>query len=208
MKRDDRGAWSLLAIWATIGLQSFGGGASTLLLIRRAFVEKRDWVEVEEFAHFWNLCQFTPGINLLALTILIGRKLAGARGIVASLAGLLVPSAIATCLLAAGFQSIHHSSAVHDILRGVLPATAGVMASVGLDFMRPPLKRARRDGVKAVLLSMILVLGCALSIILLKLSVAVALAGVAALSAGIFTPWRARTPVVAGVDLSREGESS
>src|SRR3989442_15809462 len=91
--------WQLFRIWASIGLQSFGGGASTTLLIQRAFIEKYKWLSMEEFAHLWNLCILTPGINLVALTVLIGKKLAGTPGIAASLAGLLLPSAIITCLL-------------------------------------------------------------------------------------------------------------
>ncbi|HCJ32793.1 MAG TPA: hypothetical protein DHV65_00615, partial [Ktedonobacter sp.] len=47
--------------------------------------------------HLWNLCIFTPGINLVALTVLIGRKLGGTWGIVVSLAGMLLPSAMVTC---------------------------------------------------------------------------------------------------------------
>src|ERR1051326_3891465 len=91
------GTWKLFRIWTGIGLQSFGGGASTTLLIQRAFIDKYGWLTLEEFAHLWNLCIFTPGINLVALTVLIGRKLGGVRGIVASLAGMLLPSALITC---------------------------------------------------------------------------------------------------------------
>ena len=52
------------------------------------------------------LCTLAPGINLIALTIQIGRKLAGAGGIAASLAGLLLPSAAITCVLAALFTQV------------------------------------------------------------------------------------------------------
>ncbi|MDB5074017.1 MAG: chromate transporter, partial [Chloroflexi bacterium] len=132
---------SLLRIWAGIGLQSFGGGASTQLLIRREFVERRLWVGDEEMGHFWNLCLFTPGINLIALTILIGRKLGGRWGIVASLAGLLVPSAAVTCLLTAGFVVVQHSPVLHAVLRGIIPATAGIMGVVAVGFARPLIRR-------------------------------------------------------------------
>src|SRR5262249_37167793 len=97
------GAWQLLRIWTGIGLQSFGGGTSTVFLIQREFIEKRNWLTMEEYIILWNLCLFTPGINLASLTILIGRKLGGYRGIVASLVGMLLPSATITCLLTAGF---------------------------------------------------------------------------------------------------------
>ena len=68
------GMWKLFRIWAGIGLQSFGGGASTTFLIQRAFIEKYNWMTMEEFTHFWSLCILAPGINLLGLTILMGRK--------------------------------------------------------------------------------------------------------------------------------------
>ena len=63
--------WQLFRIWAGIGLQSFGGGASTTFLIQRAFIEKHKWLSMEEFLHLWNLCLLTPGINLVALTVLM-----------------------------------------------------------------------------------------------------------------------------------------
>jgi len=99
-------AWTLLRLWTGIGLKSFGGGASTQLLIRRTFVDEHGWVGDAELAHLWNLCQFTPGINLISLTVLIGRKLGGTRGILLSVLGLLLPSAIVTCCLTAGFEAL------------------------------------------------------------------------------------------------------
>src|SRR5712691_1831252 len=127
------GIWRLFRIWASVGLQSFGGGASTTLLIQRAFIQKDRWLSMEEFMHLWNLCILTPGINLVALTILIGRKLGGAWGIAISLAGLLLPSALITCLLTVVFKSVEHLPAVQAILRGVVPATGGIMLLVGLN---------------------------------------------------------------------------
>lgn len=165
------GTWQLFSIWARIGLQSFGGGASTTLLIQRVFIEKRGWLSMEEFLHLWNLCLLTPGINLLALTILLGKKLGGIPGIIASLAGLLLPSATITCLLAALFVQIEQEAAVQAVLRGVVPATGGVMLLVGLNFARPLIQKAAKSGRRAVLLGSALVIASALAIILLKLSV-------------------------------------
>lgn len=195
---------TLFRLWAGIGLQSFGGGASTLLLIQRAFVTERGWVEAEEMSDFWNLCQLTPGINLLALTVLIGRKLGGARGIVASLVGLLLPSATVTCLLAAGFTAVQHSSVVHAILRGVIPATAGIMAVVAYNFAQPLLTRGQREGSRALYLSIAVILLSALALIALKLSVIAMLAGVAVIGVAVFTPRHATGTASLASQPSRE----
>ena len=182
------GIWRLFRIWAGIGLQSFGGGASTTFLIQRTFIEKHGWLTMEEFLHLWNLCLLTPGINLVAVTVLIGKKLGGAWGIVASLAGMLVPSAGITCLLAAIFLQIEHSSAVQAVLRGVVPATGGIMLLVGLNFALPLFRKSYKEGFVYLLGSSVVIIACALAVIFLKLSVAIVIVAAVLLGAFFFTP--------------------
>jgi chromate transporter len=191
------GTWQLFRIWAGIGLQSFGGGASTTFLIQRAFIDKYEWITMEEFVGFWNLCVFTPGINLIALTVLIGRKLGGARGIAASLLGMLLPSATITCLLAAGFKLVQNNSLVQAVLRGVIPATAGVMLLVGLRFAQPLLSLARKEGVLSLLASASIILACAAAIIVFRISVIPVLLCAALVGSTVFTTWRGRGVVTA-----------
>src|SRR5712692_2225358 len=182
------GKWQLFRIWASIGLQSFGGGASTTLLIQRAFIDKHKWLSIEELMHLWNLCILTPGINLVALTVLIGRKLGGVWGIVLSLAGLLLPSATITCLITVGFSSIQHLSMVQAILRGVVPATGGIMLLVGLNFALPLIRRSYKEGILYLLASSVLIIACALAVILFKLSVIIVLLAAVFLGALFFSP--------------------
>ncbi len=181
------GKWQLFRIWASIGLQSFGGGASTTLLIQRVFIEKHKWLSMEEFAHLWNLCILTPGINLVALTVLIGKKLGGTWGIVVSLAGMLLPSATITCLLAALFIQIEHVAAVQAIFRGVIPATGGIMLVVGLNFALPLIRKGYKEGFFYLLVSGILIFACALAVIFLKLSVIIVILGAAFLGTLFFS---------------------
>ncbi len=167
------GKWQLFRIWAIIGLQSFGGGASTQFLIQHVFIEKHRWLSMEEYTHLWNLCVLTPGINLVALTVLIGKKLGGFWGIVVSLAGMLLPSAAITCALAATFQVFEHNAAVQAVVRGIISATGGIMLLVGFNFARPLIKRGVKESVFFLLGSSAIVAACALVIIFLKLSVIV-----------------------------------
>jgi len=181
------GLWPLLRIWMSIGLQSFGGGASTTLLIQRAFIEKHKWLSMEEFTYLWNLCILTPGINLIALTVLIGRKLGGVGGIVVSLAGMLLPSATITCLITVVFASVQHVHLVQAILRGVVPATGGIMLLVGLNFALPLIRRGYREGILYLLMYCIFIIVCALAVILLRLSVIIVVLSAATLGAIFFS---------------------
>ncbi len=138
--------WELLRTWALIGVQSFGGGTATLYLIQRAVVEQRSWISEEEFVHAWALCQAAPGINILGLTILIGRRLGGAPAIAASLLGLLLPSVSATIALTAVYASVRDLSLVQQALRGVVPATVGLGGMLAWQMGRPLLRTSWREG--------------------------------------------------------------
>jgi len=181
------GKCQLFRIWAAIGLQSFGGGASTTFLIQRAFIEKHKWLSMEEFSYLWNLCILTPGINLVALTVLIGKRLGGTWGIAISLAGMLLPSAAITCLLAVIFLQIENITAVQAIFRGVIPATGGIMLVVGLNFALPLIRKGYKEGFFYLLVSGVLTMGCALAVIFLKLSVIIVILGAAFLGTLFFS---------------------
>ncbi len=181
------GKWQLFRIWVSIGLQSFGGGASTTFLIQRAFIEKHKWLSMEEFSFLWNLCILTPGINLVALTVLIGKKLGGTWGIAISLAGMLLPSAAITCLLTALFLQVENVAAVQAVFRGVVPATGGIMLVVGLNFALPLIRKGYKEGIFFLLMSGVITLACAFVVIFLKLSVIFVILGAAALGTLIFS---------------------
>lgn len=185
--------WTILKVWLAIGGQSFGGGPSTVFLIRREFIAKRGWLTEEDYARFWVLCQLTPGINLISLTILIGKKLRGASGIAASLAGMLLPSAGITTLLAAGFRSAQNWPPIQAMLKGVQPTTAGIMLVVAVQFAVPLLQRAKSEGRSSMSLTLIMIAACAALVGLLKLPVVFVLVGAGTVGAvGFARIWLAR----------------
>jgi len=179
--------WQLFRLWATIGMQSFGGGSSTLLLVRRTFVENSGWLTEEEFGRYWNLCQLAPGINLIGLAILIGKKLGSRRGIIVSMVGMLLPSSVITCLLAAGFSSVQTVPAVQSILKGVIPATAGIMFLTAIQFGRPLIKQGKAEGKLSLSFSLLIIGACAAVLVFSQISVLLVLAGAALVGAVIFT---------------------
>lgn len=180
----------LLAVWLALGIQSFGGGAVTLTLLHRAVVERHGWVSDEEFTRDWALSQVAPGINLVALTILLGRRLAGGRGIVLCLVGLLLPSAVITAGLTAGYASIRESDIVRAMLRSVLPAAVGLGLLTAWNMALPPMREARREGMG--LFSLLLLTGSGVAVAVYRVPVVVALLASAGMSAALYAVRAAR----------------
>jgi len=187
-------AWQLLPIWLWIGLTSFGGGASCLIAIQHEFIEKRNWLTSQEFSHFWSLCGITPGTSQIAMSILIGRKLGGTPGIVASLIGFLLPSTVITYLLAAGFQRLESVPAMQAIWKGLMPATGGLMFLISLRLTRPLLARGRKEGLPALSISLVMILACVFSILILKITAIFVLLVASLVGVILFTSIHRRLP--------------
>ncbi len=138
--------WLLLRVFLILGTQSFGGGPALLFLMRRAMVEHHGWLSDEDFTHAYAISQITPGINLIALTVLLGWRLAGAAGAVLSLVGLLLPSVTITIVLTAFYTSVRDLELVQATLRGIVPATIGLTLLLGLAMGRQLLQQGWTEG--------------------------------------------------------------
>jgi chromate transporter len=174
-------SWLLLRVWFTLGVQSFGGGTATLLLMRRAVVERYRWVSEEDFTRSWGVSQIAPGINLLALTILVGWRVGRGRGVMLALLGLLAPSVTITVLLTALYRRIQGFEAVQAAVNGIIPA-------------RPLIRESRREGMGSLAVSVGLLGGSAALATFTQVPVVGILWG-AGVAAGLFHWWyRAARP--------------
>jgi len=137
--------WKIFNTWLMMGIQSFGGGSSTFFLIHQTCINN-GWISEEEFVRTWALAQISPGINLLKLTVLVGHKLRGWPGLLAGAAGLLIPSALITVLMTAGFALIRSQPLVQAAMKGILPATIGLSLAMAYQMGQPLLARAQKEG--------------------------------------------------------------
>lgn len=131
-----------LAAWIAVGTQSVGGGTSTLFLIRRMLVERHRWISSREFTEAWALSQLSPGIHLVALAGMLGRRIDGRRGLVVAVAGMMVPAAIVTTAMTAAYAVIADHPLARAALAGMAPATGGMTIALAAVMARD----ARRHG--------------------------------------------------------------
>ncbi len=137
--------WNIFVTWFIIGIQSFGGGTSTLLLIHQDCINK-GWLEEDEFLRDWSMVQISPGINLVKFTGLIGYRLLGWPGLASATAGLLLPSALVTVLMTAGFSAIRDLPVVVAAMKGILPATIGLSITMSIQMGQALLGKAHKEG--------------------------------------------------------------
>src|SRR2546430_6492174 len=136
--------------WVAVGTQSVGGGTSTLLLIRRLAVDSERWMSAREFGEVWALSQLSPGIHLVALAGLIGQRVAGWRGAVASVAGMMIPAAAITVGLTAAYGLVAAAPLAKSALAGLAPVTGGMTIATAALLVRATARRGARHAIADV----------------------------------------------------------
>lgn len=130
----------LFAVFALIGVTSFGGGIVAYL--RRALVEKEKWLDEEEFMAALEISQTLPGLNSTNMSVIVGRKLRGAAGSFVATLGMIMPGAVIVTVLGFAYAALRHDPKVAVILAGVAAAAVGLLLQVTLkigwkQFVRP-----------------------------------------------------------------------
>jgi chromate transporter len=77
---------SLFIGFVSIGMMSFGGGLAAW--IRREVVQRRHWLDDQQFLSGYALSQIVPGASNVNLAVFIGTQLRGVAGAIAAVAGL------------------------------------------------------------------------------------------------------------------------
>lgn len=172
----------IFTTWLLVGIQSFGGGSSTFSLIHQVVIQ-RGWLSEEEFVRAWALAQIAPGINLVKLTAMLGYRLQGWLGVLAAMSGLLLPSAMVTVLMTAGFATIRNLPWVQAMMKGILPATIGLSLAMSAQMAQPIFLRARKEGLARLGAHFFILAAAALLMAVARLSplVILVLSGVAAI---------------------------
>lgn len=132
----------LLFTFFRIGLFSFGGGYAMIPLMK-AEIERHGWLSLEEFADLVAISQMTPGpIGINAATF-IGTRTAGLSGAAVATFGVVLPSFVIILIIARLLDAFRSNRSVDAVIRGIRPATIGLIGTAVLFFAEVSVFRGR-----------------------------------------------------------------
>ncbi len=146
---------ALFRVFGKIGLLSFGGGSTTLVLMEQEVVRRQQWMDGRQFLFTMALSRMWPGVHLIAQAVLIGHVLRGFVGGMACMVGMMLPATLVTILFTAFFVVLRENALGAGMIAGVLPATAGLAFAVAYRFARGEVQGERRR-VGAIILALAL----------------------------------------------------
>ncbi len=136
-------AWPVVLVeFARIGATSFGGGSATISAMRQTCLRK-GWMDEQAFVDIVVLSRLTPGISILAQSLLIGRAVAGVSGMCAALSGMMIPAFAITLALAELYESLSNQPGASSPLHAVVATAAGYAVAMTLQLLNDILKRSR-----------------------------------------------------------------
>ncbi|MEN9243346.1 MAG: chromate efflux transporter [Gloeomargarita sp. DG02_5_bins_242] len=137
----------LAAVFARLGVTSFGGPAAHIALMQKEVVEERRWLPVEEFLDLMGATNLIPGPNSTQMALLVGLRRAGWAGLVVAGVSSILPAVLLTTLLAWGYRDWGTLPQVAPLLVGIQPVTVVLIAQAGWRLGRQAVKSRRLLGV-------------------------------------------------------------
>jgi chromate transporter len=125
--------WQLFLAFGRVGVLGYGGGPSSIPLVRIEVVNNYAWMTIEEFAEVLALGNALPGPIATKMAGYIGYKVGGIPGALAALFGMVGPTFIAMILLYSVLDVLKGNPYIGGMIRAVKPLVVVLLFMLILD---------------------------------------------------------------------------
>ena len=164
-----------------IGLFTFGGGYALIALLEEEFIQRRRWLDKDEFLDMTAIAESTPGPVAINSATYLGYKLAKVPGAATATVAVCLPSFLIIYAISLFFEQFTQLTVIANAFKGIQVCVIYLIFSAGVRMLKALDKSPFATGVLAAV--MLVMVGLSLagvsvsSILLILLSGA---AGVAA----------------------------
>lgn len=164
-----------------IGLFTFGGGYAMIALLEEEFIQRRRWLDKDEFLDMAAIAESTPGPVAINSATYLGYKLAKVPGAATATVAVCLPSFLIIYAISLFFEQFTQLTVISNAFKGIQVCVIYLIFSAGVRMLKALDKSPLATGVLAAV--MLVMVGLSLagvsvsSILLILLSGA---AGVAA----------------------------
>ena len=100
-----------------------------LPLIQREVVDRKGWINEEEFLNMIALAQAAPGLIAVNSAIFIGWRIGGWKGVCGAVLGAVLPSFLIILAIAMIFSEWKELPQVEAVFKGIRPAVVALIAA-------------------------------------------------------------------------------
>ena len=119
-----------------IGLFTFGGGYAMIALLEHEFVEKKKYLEKQEFLDMVAIAESTPGPIAINAATYIGYKQLGFLGALACTVAICIPSVVIIFAISLFFDAFLSLKLVEYAFRGIQVCVVYLIFQAGLKMLK------------------------------------------------------------------------
>jgi chromate transporter len=128
--------WALLWHFAALSLLAVGGAITTVSDMQRFVVQEQRWLTDLQFSAGVALAQAAPGPNVLFVAV-IGYQVGGLAGVVATMAGTLLPSTTLALAASRWGHRPQQARLMTIFTTGMAPITLGLLLATSWVLLKP-----------------------------------------------------------------------
>ena len=164
--RKIKGYLSLFLTMMKIGLFTFGGGYAMIALIENEFVEKKKWLDKDEFLDIAAIAESTPGPIAINAATYIGYKNSGMIGSMIATLGICIPSFVIIYAISLFFDEFLSFTLVAYAFKGIQICVVYLILTAGLKM----LKQMKKTTFNMIVISLTLICMIVFSLFAVKFS--------------------------------------
>ena len=119
-----------------VGLFTFGGGLAMIAIIQHEYVEKRKWIDKDEFENVVAIAESTPGPIAINCATYIGYKVGTILGAIVATVAVCLPSFFIIYLISLVFNAFMSITIVQYAFKGIQVAIIFLILSAGVKFFK------------------------------------------------------------------------
>lgn len=127
---------TLFLTFLKIGAFTFGGGYAMIALLENEFVEKKGWLDRDEFLDMAAIAESTPGPVAVNSATYLGYKIGGVAGAALSTLAVCLPSFVIIYVISLFFDQFLSLKYVAYAFRGIQACVVYLIFSAGLRMIK------------------------------------------------------------------------
>lgn len=135
-----------------IGAFTFGGGYAMIALLEHEFIEKKKWIDKDEFLNMVAVAESTPGPVAINSATYLGYRVGGVTGAALSTLAVSIPSFVIIYIISLFFDRFLSLTYVAYAFKGIQVCVVYLIASAGVKMLRGLEKNVLNYTVMAVVL--------------------------------------------------------
>ena len=139
-----------------IGLFTFGGGYAMIALLEEEFIQRRKWLDKDEFLDMTAIAESTPGPVAINSATYLGYKLAKVPGAATATVAVCLPSSLIIYAISLFFEQFTRLTVIANAFKGIQVCVIYLIFSAGVRMLKSLDKSPFATGVlAAVMLAMV-----------------------------------------------------